>query len=162
MLTLLQTRAVPPSQYFSDYFGDYFDAEAAEQAEGVEPAEAEERPAGGWAAQNYATLERNRRLREQAEEAASERWDDAKQSELAALLQAKIAADESREMVRLKALVAEYASDAQREFLSRRGQRAVEYAQRSQTVLALQLAVREIERFEEEAIAVVLLLALDD
>lgn len=89
------------------------------------------------------------------------------EEELANLLRERIAQQdaeppEPRELRRIRALVADYASDAQREFLTRRGQRAVEYAQRAQTLLALQLAAREIERFEEEAISAVLALALAD
>lgn len=89
------------------------------------------------------------------------------EAELAELLREKIARDdaeppEARELRRIRALVAAYASDGQAEFLSRRGQRAVEYAQRAQTELALQLAAREIERFEDDAITAVLVIALVD
>lgn len=119
-----------------------------------------EQPSGGYGAANEAAAERQRqrlKLRER------ERWTAEHEAELAALLQARIAAQEAPavdDLARIRALVAEYAGQA--DYLSRRGQRAIEYAQRAKTDLAMQLAAREIERFETDALAALLVIALDD
>jgi len=119
-----------------------------------------EQPSGGFGAwDGYVAA----KLRKQARERKDRLWTDEDEAELGELLRAiPEKSPEERELERIRALVADYASDAQREFLTRRGQRAVEYAQRAQTSLALQLAAREIERFEEDAIAAVLAIALAD
>lgn len=116
-----------------------------------EPAQDDERPAGGYGWQNLANVERQRKTR---------RWTEDDEEELRTLLQERIAqAEAPDDLARIRALVASY-DGVQAEYLTRRGQRAVEYAQRAQTDLAMRLAAREIERFEDDAITALLVLAL--
>ena len=59
-----------------------------------------------------------------------------------------------------KELTERYADAVGREFLARRAQRALDYAERAQTALAYELALREMARqAEEEEMALLLILA---
>lgn len=115
-----------------------------------------EQPSGGYAAQNYAALDRQRRRRlKQLEEEEEER------EALADRLEVQLAAEglvEPDPAVAQRIVVREYAHHP--DLLSRRAQRAVDYALRAKTELSWALAAREIARQEEdEELAVLLLLA---
>ena len=131
--------------YFTGYFTGYFDV-----AEGVAPV-VPDQPTGGWAAYNYADIERRRRRKKELEELE----DEADRLEVA-LIEAQTLPPNPIVFDRIK--VREYAPQVQN--FSRRTQRAVDYALRAKTALAYQLAARELaQAVEDEELAIVTLLA---
>lgn len=134
-----------------------------DEALALEPAQREEEAAtGGWA--HYFRAEqaalRRKHLRALAEEAeeASER------EALAEALETALIADGTAtqgdvDRLRLDQIAALYTD---RTLLDRRAQRALAYAERSRTELATRLALRELQRQQEdEELAVLLVLAID-
>lgn len=120
-------------------------------ATGVEPAANEEQPTGGYAAANYAAIERNRRRR------LKELEDEDEADRLEALLIAEGQLPPNP-VIDDRIVVREYALQA--EAFNRRTQRAIDYALRAQTNLAYQLAAREIApQLEDEEYTLLLLLA---
>ena len=67
--------------------------------------------------------------------------------------------EDASELERLRSLVTTYAATADRDLWANRTARAIDYAQRAQTALAYELALREIAKQEEE-LEMVLLMAL--
>lgn len=134
-----------------------------DEALALEPAQREEEAAtGGWARYfraEQAALRRKhlRALAEEAEE-ASER------EALAEALETALIADGTAtqgdvDRLRLDQIAALYTD---RTLLDRRAQRALAYAERSRTELATRLALRELQRQQEdEELAVLLVLAID-
>jgi hypothetical protein len=127
---------------------------------------------GGWASVIRAEQAR--------EKAKRERWKREDEEELAELIRrnerlkaaeatverALEAAGETApagsatDLKRLEALTSRYAAITDRDQLARRAQRALEYAERSRTQMAYELALRELARsIEEEELAVLLLIA---
>lgn len=110
-----------------------------------------ERPTGGYAAENYAAIERARRRR------LKELEDEDEADRLEALLIAEGQLPPNP-VIDDRIAVREYAVQA--EAFNRRTQRAIDYALRARTDLAYQLAAREIaNQLEDEEYAILLLLA---
>lgn len=131
-----------------------------------EPVVTTERPAGGYLAQNWADAERQvRRARRRLEEE-----DEAESKSPAVLPSAAQAGPGSADatpqapaadLELTRQLVAYWTGEADRERLNRRAQRALDYALRAQSVLAMQLFERELARqLEEDADMQALLLIL--
>ena len=114
-----------------------------------------EQPSGGYGWRNLAASERQRRIREEIED---ERERQALADRLEAELRREgVLADKEAERIKLAALANQYGSD-----VPNRVQRALRYAERAETELAVQLALREFSRLqEEEEVAVLMALALD-
>jgi hypothetical protein len=113
-------------------------------------------PSGGYGIGAYdRTLHKRRKLKKDLE--------DAERQELADRLEAVLVADGSlkqseADLLRIKGLVNEYGDD-----LPNRVRRAALYADRARTEMAIQLALREIARLqEEEMLAVHTALMFDD
>lgn len=124
----------------------------------IEP-EAPDQPSGGYAAENWAALERARRRRLKREEREAE--DEALADRLERQLAAEGLVPPPAEAVEARIVVREYGADAAAlAALNRRAQRAVAYAERARTDLAYLLAARAIARqIEEEELALLLILA---
>ena len=116
----------------------------------------EEQPTGGWAPYNAAAAERQRRRALRAIEDEEER----ERQELADRLEAVLVAEGTlrpvdADLLRLRGMAAQYADG-----LPNRARRALAYAERAQTEMATQLAMRELARLaEEEEYALLLILA---
>jgi hypothetical protein len=135
-------------------------AGVGQQIGGAAPVEPE-RNAGGYGARNEWEAAQQRR---RAKSRLKARWTAEDEAELAALIQAiPDEPDPAAETRRLKALVNEFAATTQADLLTKRAQRALDFAQRAQTQLAYQIAAREIERQQQdEELAVLLALATED
>jgi len=108
------------------------------------------------AERELAQLVRRRKQREDDERAIEAALEAAGAAQAAA--EASAQADELR---RLAGLVDAYARSTSDDLLLRRTARAIEYAQRAQSALAYELALREIARqLEEEEFAVLMALAI--
>jgi hypothetical protein len=109
------------------------------------PVVSEEQPSGGYGWANLAAIERRRRQRELEEEAD--------RLEVALAAEGLVTPDPVvvvRHQVRSRPPVN----------YSRRTERAIAYAERAKTLLAYQLALKEIERQEEEDFSVLMAIAL--
>ena len=110
-----------------------------------------DQPSGGYAAENYAAIERARRRRLKA--LADE--DEADRLEALLIAEGQLPPNP---VIDDRIVVREYAVQA--EAFNRRTQRAIDYALRARTDLAYQLAAREIANaLEDENFAVLLLIA---
>lgn len=124
------------------------------------PAKAEDQPSGGWADYFHYEQERERR---KAKRLQAELEEEREREALAERLERVLVEDGTldrgeADALRLEALVAQYATAD----LPNRAQRAIRYAERAQSDLSVQLALREIQRVaEEEELAVLMALALD-
>lgn len=134
-----------------------------DEALALEPAQREEEAAtGGWARYFRAEQEALRRTRFRA---LDEEADETREREaLAEALETALIADGTAtqgdvDRLRLDQIAALYTD---RTLLDRRAQRALAYAERSRTELATRLALRELQRQQEdEELAVLLVLAID-
>ena len=134
-----------------------------DEALALEPAQREEEAAtGGWARYFRAEQEALRRTRFRA---LDEEADETREREaLAETLETALIADGTAtqgdvDRLRLDQIAALYTD---RTLLDRRAQRALAYAERSRTELATRLALRELQRQQEdEELAVLLVLAID-
>jgi hypothetical protein len=136
--------------------------QAVNDLQGQTTPQAEESSTGGWA---RAFREEQRRLKKRDEE-----WKKEQERELAQLLKAKLRAEDDQAQVeaalgvetqRLSELVGRYASTADQSLWGNRTARAIEYAQKSRTEFAYQLALRAIVRqIEEEEIVMLMALAV--
>lgn len=127
------------------------------------PAEPEAEPAtGGWSTYFRREQEalRRRHLKALDEEAEEAREREALAERLeAALIADGTATQHDVDRLRLAQLAAQYADRA---LLDRRAQRALAYAERAESALAVQLALRELRRQQEdEELALLLALAAD-
>jgi len=116
-----------------------------------------ERPSGGWGAYNAAEAARRRRKLEDEIEAEEEREALAERLEQALIEDGSLTRADA-ELLRLAGIAAQYAVDD----LPNRVRRALAYAERARTELAIAQAQREMARLrDEEDLAVLMLLALD-
>lgn len=134
----------------------------------VAPPADTEQPSGGYAAANWAAIERQRaRARRRLEE------EDEDESKTPAVLPSAAQAGPgsadatpqapAADLELTRQLVAYWSGEADREQLNRRAQRALDYALRAQSVLAMQLFERELARqMEDDDFAAVLMLLADD
>lgn len=128
-------------------------AEVAE-VEATQPAQPEQ-PSGGYGALNEydASRQRNRRRK---------RLEDDEDDPPPTVAQDATPPDTSRDMELTRQLVAYWSGEADREMLNRRAQRALDYALRAESVLAMQLFERELMRQMEEEEMALLLTLLND
>ena len=115
-------------------------------------AEPADQPTGGWISRAY---ERKLYLDKELQE-------DQEREELAERLESVLVdsgslAQEQADLIRLRGLADEYGDE-----LSNRARRALAFAERAQTQMAVNLALREMERLrQEEDLAILLILTLD-
>jgi hypothetical protein len=109
------------------------------------PIVSEEQPSGGYGWANLAAIERRRRKRELEEEADR--------------LEVVLAAEGLIEPEPIVLVRHQVRSRPETNY-SRRAERAIAYAERAKTLLAYQLALKEIERQEEEDFSVLMAIAL--
>jgi hypothetical protein len=125
----------------------------------VVPLVADEQPSGGWGAYNAADAERQRRRRQYLQELEDEAEAERERAELADRLEAQLVTEGTlkpadADLLRLRGMAAQY-SDG----LPNRARRALVYAERAQTEMATQLALREMAKLaEEEEYALLLIL----
>jgi hypothetical protein len=109
------------------------------------PVVTDEQPSGGYGWANLAAIERRRRKRELEEEADR--------------LEVALAAEGLIEPEPIVLVRHQVRSRPETNY-SRRAERAIAYAERAKTLLAYQLALKEIERQEEEDFSVLMAIAL--
>ena len=149
--------AVTEGWYASPITGVLRFAGQTPTVEGGEAIATQDAPSGGWA--SYFRYEQERERRRLERELAEER----EREELAERLERQLVAEgliarEQAELARLERMAAQYDMGD----LPNRVQRALRYAERAQTELAIQLALREMQRMaDEEELAVLMALALD-
>jgi hypothetical protein len=131
---------------------------------GVGTAPKPEQPSGGYGAQNEYNAARQRRKRRKRDEDESKPPDS-----LSIVAQAGPGSSDATQtapaadLELVRQLVAYWSGEGDRERLNRRAQRALDYALRAQSVLAMQLFERELARqMEEDADMQALLLILAD
>lgn len=108
-----------------------------------------EQPTGGWAAFNYAQIDRNRRKRRELEE-------EADRLEMALAAEGLVKPDP---VVEHRYTVHEYKHLAPT--FNRRTQRAIDYAERARTALAYELAAKAIaQAIEDDEMALLMAVAL--
>lgn len=124
----------------------------------VDPAaeQPEERPTGGYGAQNFynAAQQRRRRTRDDDE--------DEDKPERVAQPATPPEPQPNTDLELTRQLVAYWTGEADRSVLTRRAQRALDYALRAETVLAMQLFERELAKQMEEEELALMLFMLDD
>jgi hypothetical protein len=120
--------------------------------------EPEERPSGGYGAQNdyNAWLQRQRRRKRRTDD------DEDEKPEIVAQPATPPEPQPNPDLELTRQLVAYWSGEADRSILTRRAQRALDYALRAETVLAMQLFERELAKQMEEEEIVLLLTLLDD
>lgn len=128
------------------------------------PAVSEERPSGGYLAANMAAAERQRRRkrRRDVEESAPGLLPPGPAQAGPGSADATPPAP-AADLELVRSLVSYWTGEADRSLLNRRAQRALDYALRAESVLAMQLFERELaKQMEEEEMALLLTLLADD
>ena len=118
----------------------------------------EERPSGGYGALNdyNAWLQRQRRRKRKDDD------EDEGKPEPVAQPATPPEPQPNRDLELTRQLVAYWTGEADRSILTRRAQRALDYALRAETVLAMQLFERELAKQMEEEEVALMLFMLDD
>jgi hypothetical protein len=150
--SLLQNEAKAVTDTWSVAITDAGSVEATDATDETE----EERPSGGYGAQNYYDAWQQRRRRKRDDD------EDEDKPEPVAQPATPPEPQPNADLELTRQLVAYWTGEADRSVLTRRAQRALDYALRAETVLAMQLFERELaKQMEEEEIALMLFM-LDD